>query len=804
MRLFLSSHRKFFLLFAIAAIAGLSLVLMAGIYIATAQTDDEPFKFVEPELKVSIKEDVSKGTEVATYTAIDPEGNDVSYYLPIEAHDGKDVRDGKAFEISKETGVLKTVQEFDFETKTPCVKCTVAVGAIAGRKHAIILVEISVTNVNDEPPEFGSRNLVVRIPEGVKIGTEVATITAIDPDGDDIVYDLSGTDAEWFELSKTGALTTKVHFDFETGTPCLTCVVVITADDGLHRLAIIDVVIYVYDVKDFTNTVKVSKANPVPGAQQGNPEHALDGDPEKPENYVKAVYANWDTILRFEVTSQSPDPNCGKGNDCVFLSVQSGDAGAERELMAMRSAAQGELFVTAAKLVETGTTNDESVAIVGSDGERRLANLLEVDAQDHIAIKFADVRLTIYVENDLPKFSDFNYTRREVEGDGSSVPEELEVDFVFEVSDSGSGLPQPEDLPDADGDDDYISVVALVHDSQCYYSPQSGESLEAVNNLIMRGGAIYCEGQPEVRPITDDRDFHEIDGPGYEIRTTLVLPAETDSYVTFVVCDNAGNCTAYDRVRSDDAVLLRTSKIEIMPPGDPCLEPIVDDSAVKGSMDTACPSTNKGGSYARYYTFELDARSDVTINLSSKQDAYLLLLGGAGRAGKIVASNDDIVPGNNRNSRIQTTLDAGDYTIEATTYDPGVTSDFTLRLDILEPDVERPSSGSYTALTMGELHTCGLRADAKVVCWGNDEHGQVSGAPQGRFRQIAAAPHHTCAIGEDGTVACWGKDDYNQASGAPAGEFVSIAVSAYHNCGIRTDGIVVCWGRNDYGQSTPP
>lgn len=790
MRLSPSSERRFFLPFAIAAVVGLAYMSVVGVYTVSAQTNEPP-EFVEPALNVSIAEDASIGTEIATYTATDPDGDEISYSLL------PDFGDSEWFQIS-DTGVLTTQEQFDYETQTPCLKCRVIIVASDGTRHTLASVVINVTNVNDEPPMFVSPALEVSIDENIGIGTEVATYAVTDPDGDEIQYSLAGPDVESFDISDKGALTTRVHFDFETQTPCLTCVVTIVASDGIH-LRVIDVVMRVQDVDDYTSTLEVSKANPVPGRQQGDPEHALDYDPEK---YVETVYANWNTILRIEVTSELPDSDCGTGNDCVFLSVESGNAGAEQDLAAMRSATQGDLFVTAIKLVETEAADGETVTITGADGTEQRIDILEVDAEDNARIKFGNLRLSIYVENEPPTFANFDYTRREVEG--SSTPEEMEFDFVFEVKDSGSSIPQPEDLPDRDGDRNYMPAVALVHDSQCYFSSQPGGSLETVNNLTIHSGDIYCEGQPEIRPIVDDRDFHEIDGPGYEIRTTIVLPPETTSYLTFIVCDNAGNCAAYDQIKGDDAVLLEMSPIESMPPGDPCLESIAGDTTVQATMNAACPSTNKAGSYARYYTFTLDARADVTITLSSKQDTYLFLLQGAGRDGRLVSSNDDIVLGNNRNSRIQATLDAGDYTIEATTYERAVTGDFTLTVRVLEPSTERPSSDSYTSLVTGELHTCGIRADGAIACWGNDDYGQVSGTPAGRFRLIAAGPHHTCAIGEDDAVACWGNDDYNQVSDTPTGEFESIVISTYHNCGIRTDGIAVCWGRNDYGQSTPP
>ena len=63
--------------------------------------------------------------------------------------------------------------------------------------------------------------------------------------------------------------------------------------------------------------------------------------------------------------------------------------------------------------------------------------------------------------------------------------------------------------------------------------------------------------------------------------------------------------------------------------------------------------------------------------------------------------------------------------------------------------------GSYTAVSAGDLHTCGLRADGELECWGDNRHGQ-SDAPDGRFTAVTAGDLHTCAIRESGAIACWG------------------------------------------------
>ena len=81
----------------------------------------------------------------------------------------------------------------------------------------------------------------------------------------------------------------------------------------------------------------------------------------------------------------------------------------------------------------------------------------------------------------------------------------------------------------------------------------------------------------------------------------------------------------------------------------------------------------------RYYTFTLTEASEVTITLeSSEADPYLYLREGEAKSGDAVQENDDIAPGTDTNSRIQETLVAGTYTIEATTYGVGEMGSFTL------------------------------------------------------------------------------------------------------------------------------
>jgi alpha-tubulin suppressor-like RCC1 family protein len=129
----------------------------------------------------------------------------------------------------------------------------------------------------------------------------------------------------------------------------------------------------------------------------------------------------------------------------------------------------------------------------------------------------------------------------------------------------------------------------------------------------------------------------------------------------------------------------------------------------------------------------------------------------------------------------------------------------------------------------GEAHSCALRKDYVVLCWGKNDHGQLGmGGEYGEhqlssntpvqvvggilFKQIAAGYKHTCGIDRDGKAYCWGGPAYGEigdGGGSPrpspsavAGghTFKAITGGRRHTCGITTAGTAYCWGWEEYGQ----
>lgn len=129
----------------------------------------------------------------------------------------------------------------------------------------------------------------------------------------------------------------------------------------------------------------------------------------------------------------------------------------------------------------------------------------------------------------------------------------------------------------------------------------------------------------------------------------------------------------------------------------------------------------------------------------------------------------------------------------------------------------------FRELSAGADYTCGIKTDSRVSCWGI--WGIMSGntvgccdtfrkpeTPDGFYKSISAGEDHACGIKADDTLGCWGEDviatgDFTEGTGktiAPAGTFRQVSAGSSHNCGITTDNRVVCWGHGYDGQAVPP
>ena len=123
-----------------------------------------------------------------------------------------------------------------------------------------------------------------------------------------------------------------------------------------------------------------------------------------------------------------------------------------------------------------------------------------------------------------------------------------------------------------------------------------------------------------------------------------------------------------------------------------------------GTLGMDCVSPNYSGVLARYYSFRLDRTSNIRIDMvSSTIDSWLTLRRGANiRGAQLAFDNDGGSIG--LNARIDRSLEAGIYTIEATSLRAGETGSFSLALTVV-PTGLPPSEPGRTNPTTLDL-TC--------------------------------------------------------------------------------------------------
>jgi alpha-tubulin suppressor-like RCC1 family protein len=112
------------------------------------------------------------------------------------------------------------------------------------------------------------------------------------------------------------------------------------------------------------------------------------------------------------------------------------------------------------------------------------------------------------------------------------------------------------------------------------------------------------------------------------------------------------------------------------------------------------------------------------------------------------------------------------------------------------PDVIVPLDIDETSIAAGIEHSCAIQTQSyedvggRVVCWGVNNGGQSS-PPPGEFIQVSTGRLHSCGIRIDETLECWGV-------GAPVikpeGLFEQVSSGDFHSCGIMKDQTVHCWG----------
>ena len=117
-------------------------------------------------------------------------------------------------------------------------------------------------------------------------------------------------------------------------------------------------------------------------------------------------------------------------------------------------------------------------------------------------------------------------------------------------------------------------------------------------------------------------------------------------------------------------------------------------------------------------------------------------------------------------------------------------------------DPHSPPCEAFTAIDTASQHSCGIRTNGTIACWGNNEGGQAE-PPNGSFKAVSAGGDHSCAIRTDNTLTCWGANWYRAMDTLNA-RYTAVTSGASHSCGLRNDATISCWGHNGQGQTNAP
>lgn len=151
------------------------------------------------------------------------------------------------------------------------------------------------------------------------------------------------------------------------------------------------------------------------------------------------------------------------------------------------------------------------------------------------------------------------------------------------------------------------------------------------------------------------------------------------------------------------------------------------------------------------------------------------------------------------------------------------TQDPAPRISLVEELIKFTPTFSFSLVSPGVVHTCGVTTAGKAYCWGDNSFGalgnettvtsitpvEVSGGLT--FSYVDAGYNYSCGLTTLGQAYCWGRgvggrlgnggtaDSATPVPVAGNHTFESLSVGGTHTCGVTAIGVGYCWGEDSNG-----
>jgi hypothetical protein len=336
-----------------------------------AETTQETSVEVAPIFQVSAGESIESISENVASETLTPlvfiNPGDLNYSITISGDDAELV------EFDTETQSINLISALDYETQTS-LSFTVTIES-ENADISEIEVILDVTNI-DEPIELTSNLLADSFAENIDLQSAILESAAIDPEGGDILFTLSGEGSENFSVDADGNIILQTELDYETAT---SYALTLTASDGVNET--------VYEI-NFSIT-------------------DVDEAPSLSSSLAASSFAENISTGTTIATASASDP---EAQDITYSLSGTGS-----QNFAVDSSGN----ITLAADLDYETATSYSLTLTASDGTNSTSNTINVSVDDVIELSIALASSTISLSEAASSGTSVTTTATTTDGSGS-------------------------------------------------------------------------------------------------------------------------------------------------------------------------------------------------------------------------------------------------------------------------------------------------------------------------------------------------------------------------------------------------